>query len=295
MSRNSHYLGVAVTVLAAMLSACSRSSNSPMGPSEVSESRLIKAVPEPACGQQLPKAPDTLYASVNSSNSISIMFEDLCHNEDGFWINYAKIDHRPESPRYGPRQQMHLDACDQDASGESWVSADITGLDSGFHYRVWVEAYNCAGSTRSAFALGDTQYREVKEEKKDDLLPPQAPDNLFASVNGTDQISIVFSDRSDNEDAFVVCYFLIDTRPTSPGFGPKQEMKLPAVAGSETLVAADIAGLEPGFTYRVWVEARNAAGSSKSNLALGVTKAEEDIPLITARGRVVYGATPAGA
>jgi len=292
MKRTTHLMIWTVAAAALTLSACSRENDSITGPSATAETRLVDRQLT-AAEAVAPLAPDTVFVSVNATDMISIAFEDVADNEDGYIVHYIEIDTTAANFHYGPHSEMRLPAFRPTGSDLGWVTAEITGLQDGLVYLVWVEAYNSAGSNNSKRGKGGTKCDETPDIE--DLLPPRAPRQLFVSVNATDMISIAFEDVADNEEGFIVYYHTIDTSVASPGYGPLQQMQLPAfdpAEGEMNWVTADILGLEDGCIFKVWVEAFNAAGSAQSARAVGGTKfdEEEDDDLIVQRERDVYRA-----
>ena len=179
MKRTTYLMIWTVAAAALALSACSREADSITGPSAATDTRLTERQLTGAA-TEAPLAPDTVFVSVNANHSISIAFEDRADNEDGFVVYYIQIDTSAASPGYGPLQQMLLPAFEPNANEVHWVTADITGLESGYVYKVWVEAFNSAGAAQSARAIGGTKFDE--EEEDDDRLIVQRERDVYRAT-----------------------------------------------------------------------------------------------------------------
>ena len=273
MYRNSRTLAFAAIALALTVSACSKDSSRLMGP-DATEKGQAELAPPPQC-ESAPAAPTQLFASSNEANAVSIFFIDNADNEEGFLVRVAKVDTSRTSPRVHAGSDYFIAAHDADSAGHPWVTYSIEGLESGYHYKVYVEAYNSAGTARSNVDVGWTAPAEDELER---LAAPLGPDTLFVSTNSATEISVAFVDRDENEDGFWLYYAKVDIRKESPRIHPRDSVHIAAhvLKNGINVVTESITNVEAGFHYRVWVQAYNAAGASQPCLAMGSTQYQEE-------------------
>jgi hypothetical protein len=188
----------------------------------------------------IPIAPSSLVATANSSSQITINWTDNSNNETSFVIE------RSLSSSSGFAQVATV--------GSNVTSYVNTGLASGTTYYYRVAATNSAGTSFYSNVANATTTTVV--------TIPIAPSSLVATTNSSSQITINWTDNSNNETSFVIERSL----SSSSGFAQV------ATVGSNVTSYVNTA-LASGTTYYYRVAATNSAGTSAySNVANATTQ-----------------------
>ena len=190
----------------------------------------------------LPRAPSSLSASAVSSSQIDLSWKDNSDNETGF-----KIERKLTSASDNTFSQI-------DTTAVSDTTYTDSGLDEGTSYTYRVRAYNSVGN--SAYSNADSATTH--------LTPPDAPSSLSAGATSPTQISLSWSDNSDNEDGFRI------ERKLTPAADSTFSRIRTVEANSTSYTDGGLAS-GTGYTYRVY--AYNVAGDSDySNKASATTR-----------------------
>jgi hypothetical protein len=188
-----------------------------------------------------PAAPTNLAAKAVSPTEIDLTWTDNSNNEVQF-ILYRKSG-TSDFVRIG-----------QVASGVT--SYSDRGLSPGTSYTYLVRAWNPAGaSTRSNEASATTPSPGGPVP----LTPPNTPTDLRAPAISDTKVELDWSDRSDNENGFVIY------RKSG-----NSDFTKVAVVGANVTSYLD-QGLTPGTTFTYVVRAWNAAGASHASNPVTVT------------------------
>lgn len=133
----------------------------------------------PPCGTK-PNAPSELNLNALSPTQIRITFIDNSDNEDGFKIERKEIGGTySEIKTLSPNVTEYIDS----------VNPNTT-----YYYRV--RAYN---------SYGFSDYSNEANITTPQIgIPPNPPTNLIASVSSCNEIFLIWSDNSDNEDGFKI-------------------------------------------------------------------------------------------
>jgi hypothetical protein len=192
------------------------------------ESEVLKSVIETIAEDQ-PDMPTDLQAAAISWSQIKLDWTDNSDNETEFQIQRKKA---------GSSGWLTLGS----------VGADSTtypddGLEAETEYTYRVRAVNDAGESEWSAEASATTVPIP-------LSPPDAPSDLTATVQNADQISLSWSDNSDNEEQFVIY------RRKESGSFAELSVLLPNTTGYID------SGLDSETQYSYYVFARNAAGDS---------------------------------
>jgi hypothetical protein len=192
------------------------------------ESEVLKSVIATIAANQ-PDAPTNLQAAASSSSQIDLLWTDNSDNETEFQIQREKT---------GSSGWLTIGSVGADST-----TYPDTGLEAETKYDYRVRAVNDAGESEwSAEASATTDPIP--------LSPPDAPSDLTATVQNAGQISLSWTDNSDNEEQFVIY-----RRKESDSFAEL------SVLPANTTGHID-AGLDSETQYSYYVFARNAAGDS---------------------------------
>ena len=122
------------------------------------------AIPEEDDIDSAPVAPDTVLVSDAYESMLKVGFRKPDCEHDSLVVFYVMIDHRPESPGFGERQSLKLDASNSRDWG-TWITTNLTDVESGFNYKVWVEVYNGDQMARSNHSIGNTMIEEEDDDR----------------------------------------------------------------------------------------------------------------------------------
>ena len=195
------------------------------------ESEVLKSVIATIAANQ-PEAPTDLLATTSSSSQIDLLWTDNSDNETEFQIQREK------------------------AGSSGWLTVGSVGADSTTYPDTGLEAETeYAYRVRAANDAGESEWSVEASATTDPipLSPPDAPSDLTATAQNADQISLSWTDNSDNEEQFVIY-----RRKESGSFAEL------AVLPANTTGHID-AGLDSETQYSYYVFARNAAGDSANS------------------------------
>jgi parallel beta-helix repeat protein len=200
-----------------------------------------------------PAAPTSLAATVNGTSQISLAWTDNSTNETAFKIE--------RSTAAGAYAQI------------ATVGAGIT---------TYVDSTLTAGTTytyrvRATSAIADSAYSNTATATTTSApTAPAAPSALVATANSTSQISLAWTDNSDNETAF-----RLERQNGDGTFSPIATLG----AGVTTFVDS---GLSASTSYAYQVIATNAIGDSASS---NIAQATTQTPIPAAASNVTAVAT----
>jgi hypothetical protein len=195
------------------------------------ESEVLKSVIKTIAADQ-PDTPTDLQATASSSSQIDLLWTDNSDNESEFQIQRKKA---------GSSGWLTLGSVGADST-----TYPDTGLEAETEYAYRVRAVNDAGESEWSVEASATT-------DPIPLTPPDAPSDLTATAQNADQISLSWSDNSDNEEQFVIY-----RRKESGSF-----VEL-SVLPANTTGHID-SGLDSETQYSYYVFARNAAGDSANS------------------------------
>ncbi len=208
-----------------------------------SPSPTISTSPSSALCEPTP-APG-LTASVISSTQVNLAWTDTL-NENGYSVK------RSTSGSSGPFSEVYNTGLTSNPHATSWSDTTVSP-NTNYWYRV--DAYNGCGS-------GTTLSNVVGIKTPGNSGIPTAPSSLMATSISSSQINLSWSDRSTNEDGFVI------ERSTSATTGFVQVGSVGA--NTNTFQST---GLQANKTYYFRVKAFNISGNSAySNAASARTK-----------------------
>ena len=201
----------------------------------------------------IPAAPSNLQIVNVTNNSVDMRWNDNSVNEDGF-----KIERRRGTS--GSFSQIHTVGVGVESYPDSGLNENTT-----YYYRI--RAYNSAGNS----GYSDTASATTN------LSIPNAPSNLQATAFSTSQISLSWTDNSDNEDGFKI----ERRRGTSGSFSQIHTVGV----GVESYPDS---GLNENTTYYYRVRAYNSEGNSGySNTANATTNLSIPAPPSNLQAQVV--------
>lgn len=184
-----------------------------------------------------PAAPTGLTAGAVSSSQINLAWTDGSTNEDGF-----KIEQSTDNITFAQIA----------TAGPNATAHSVTGLVPATIYYFRVRAFNTAGDSASSNTASATTLQ----------APPAAPTALAATAVSVSQISLVWSEGSNNEDGFKI--------ERCSGVNCINFTQIAQVGSNVT--SFPNTGLSRNATYRYRVRAFNAAGNSAySNTASAKT------------------------
>ncbi len=185
----------------------------------------------------LPAAPSELSAKAVSSAEIDLSWKDNSDNETGF-----KIERRASN------QVNFAQIAIVPANTSSYK--DTRFLSPGTKYDYRVRAYN---------NIGNSDYSNIASAETPEV-PPVAPTNLTARAVSNSQISLIWSDNSNNETGFKIERSTDNVTFTQVG------------TTTANMRVYNDAGLTSNTTYYYRVKATNSAGDSDySNVASAKT------------------------
>lgn len=185
---------------------------------------VITAVP-PASA---PAAPNTLVATVASSEKINLTWKDNSNNESGFRIERALFN-------TGPFTLITTTGVNVKAFSDSGLSASTL-----YYYRI--------SSTNS---VGSSAYTAVVSATTSSAPPPTAPNGLKATAISATQIDLTWVDRSNSETGFKIERAAATAGPFSLIY-----------TTTENVTSYSVTGLTMATRYYFRVSARNGAGDS---------------------------------
>jgi fibronectin type 3 domain-containing protein len=186
--------------------------------------------------RQPPAAPQNLVASAVGSSRVDVSWSDVS-GETGYRVE---------------RSGNGVDGWSVIASvGAGALAYSDRGLSAQTTYFYRVIATNYAG---------DSGYSDVASATTAAETIPLAPANLTATASGGSRVNLVWSDRSDNENGFVI------ERSSDAGasWTPLTTLATDATSSSDTTVV-------PGTSYRYRVKATGNAGDSEYSNTATVT------------------------
>ena len=182
-------------------------------------------------------APANLTATAVSGSQISLAWQDLSGNEDGFRIERC----------FGAGCTNFFEIATVAANVTTYANTGLT-LSGSYNYRV--RAYNVAGT--SAYSNTATATNSM----------PVPPTNLTATTVSSGQIDLAWTDNATNEDGFRI--------ERCQGVGCTTFTEITTVGANVTTYQNTALTLDISYSYRV--RAYNAAGtSSYSNTATATT------------------------
>ena len=194
----------------------------------------------------IPEAPGNLAADAESSSKITISWTDNSNNEEGF-----KIERSPD----GSTNWVEIATVEANMTNFSNM-----GLSPSTQYCYRVRAFNAGGNSEPSGTACTTT--------KSDVTVPSAPTNLAADAESSSQITINWTDNSDNETGFEI--------ERSPD-GSTGWVEITDVGEGITMFT-DI-GLTPSTAYYYRVRAYNGKYTSDySNTANATTLSGVTIP-----------------
>jgi hypothetical protein len=196
----------------------------------------------PPCGTS-PSAPTNLNASVISSSEINLIWIDNSDNEDGF-----KIERKESGGTYSEIKTLLAGT----------TSYSDTGLNPNTTYYYRVRAFNSYGISSYSNEANATTMQAGN--------PPTAPTNLFASATSKSEISLSWSDISDNEDGFKV-----ERKVQGETYAEIKILSANTNSYSDT-------GLNPDTKYYYRIRAYNGYGNSDYSNEANATTLKEAIP-----------------
>jgi hypothetical protein len=176
----------------------------------------------------IPPAPTNLKAEAISKSQINLSWNDNADNEDGF-----RIERSPD----GITSWVEIAAV-----GATTTTFQNMGLSPSTIYYYRVRAYNAGGNSDFSNIASATTLS--------DIPIPAAPTNLAADAESNSQITINWTDNSNNEDGFLIERSLDGTNWTEiANVGPD-------------VINFQNKSLTPSTTYYYRVRAYNAGGPS---------------------------------
>ncbi len=174
----------------------------------------------------LPTAPQNMFATALSNNSIQVSWTDSSNNETGFYIY-----------RWTGSAWYRLNTV-----GANTTSYTDTGLQGGIAYNYYIAAYNSSGENNEDSYVSATTTAVV-------ATIPTAPQSMFATALSSSSVQVSWTDSSNNETGFSIYRW----------YG-NAWYKI-ATVGANTTYYTDT-GLQGGTTYHYLVAAYNSAGEN---------------------------------
>ncbi|RLD15752.1 MAG: hypothetical protein DRI22_02075 [Caldiserica bacterium] len=196
----------------------------------------------PACGTP-PAAPTNLTATPASSDTIELSWTDNSDNEDGF-----RIERKEAGGTYSEIATLPANT----------TSYTDTGLNPETTYYYRVRAYNSFGTSGYS--------NEAHATTPPAGTTPTSPSNLTAEATSPTEVSLSWTDNSDNEDGFKL--------ERKQGSGP---FSVIATLPPNTTTYTDT-GLTPETTYTYRVRAYNSYGYSPYSNEVTVKTPNESPP-----------------
>lgn len=206
------------------------------GDSEYSNTATARTLAYP------PAAPSGLVATAVGPHEIDLVWADNSNNENGFRIQRSLT-----------------------GSANSWISLATTGPNV-----TTFKDETCEGGTTYFYRVcaydsgGDSAWSNVASATTDTIPAPDVPTNLIATAISSSQITLVWTDSSDDETAFEIA------RKQGDAASSAIWQQVGTVSANATTYTD--AGLSANTTYTYRVRATNSGGSSAwSNLATATT------------------------
>jgi titin len=194
-----------------------------------------------------PKAPGNLTTTAVSQTKVNLAWADSSSNEDGF-----KIERKTPQGGAGTYAQVATVGANVTAYSDSNLTASTV-----YFYRV--RASNTGGNSGYSNEADATTLPN----------PPTAPSSLTATVSGSTQINLAWTDNANNETGFKI-------EQKVGAAGAYAEI---ATAGANVTSYANT-GLTTGVTYSYRVRAFNTGGNSAySNEASGTPSSDANFAL----------------
>jgi alpha-tubulin suppressor-like RCC1 family protein len=180
----------------------------------------------------VPAAPSNLQATVASSSTINLAWNDASSNEDGFRV-YRGADSSTVTTIVA-------------TMGAGTTSYSNTGLAAATTYYYKVAAYNSAGESAASNVANATT-------NSPPVTVPATPSNLQATAASSTNINLAWTDASSNEDGFRVY--------RGTGSSPANFTQVGVNLGADVTTFADTT-VSGSTTYVYRVVAFNSAGVS---------------------------------
>ncbi|MDQ3665648.1 MAG: fibronectin type III domain-containing protein, partial [Acidobacteriota bacterium] len=193
-----------------------------------------------------PAAPSSLLATAASTSQINLSWTDNSNNEDGFRVERCQDE--------GCTTFSEITTV-----GPNITSYSNTGLMASTTYRYRVRAFNTGGN--SAFS-------NIVSAATPAPPPPAAPSSLTATVLSSSQISLSWTDNSNNEDSFRI--------ERCQGVGCTTFSEITTVGPNITNYSNT--GLTASTTYQYRVRAYNSGGNSNYSITASATTSAASPP-----------------
>jgi hypothetical protein len=193
-----------------------------------------------------PLAPSDLSAEALPGGRARLAWTDNSDDETSF-----RIERRRGTARFTEIASV----------GAGVTTFEDSGLEAGVAYDYRVRARNAAGNS----AFSNLASVEIAQ------LPPQAPLDLEAEAVSATEVALAWTDRSSDEDTFV-----LERRTVATRGGDGTLVFIDSPFEEVALIPADVttfalAGLTPATTYNFRLRARNANGDSEATAVAPAT------------------------